>query len=88
MIDDKKARYKKIFPDIANHFFHDDVGVTKMVGSLATFSSKKSLLVNFISEPVDGNCGALLQDVQAKREVRRFLLLGRGAHCELREADL
>ena len=46
MIDNKKARYKKIFPDIANHFFHDDVGVTKMVGSLATFSSKKSLLAN------------------------------------------
>ena len=31
-IDNEKARYKKIFPDIAKHFFHDDVGVTKMVG--------------------------------------------------------
>ena len=75
-IDDEKARYKKIFPDIAKHFFHDDVGVTKMVGSLATFCSKKSLLANLISEPVDVDCGALLRDVQAKRERGRFLLLG------------
>ena len=47
-----------------------------MVGPLATFCFKKSLLANFISEPVDGDCGALLRDVQAKREDGWFLLLG------------
>ena len=62
------ASYTKTFPEVSKHFVHDDVGVTKMVGSPVTFCFKKSLLANFIAEPVDVDCGALLQDVQAKCE--------------------
>ena len=35
MIDEHKDRYTKIFPEVTSYFVHDDVGVTKMVGSLA-----------------------------------------------------
>ena len=37
MIDEHKDRYTKIFPEVSSYFVHDDVGVTKMVSSLATF---------------------------------------------------